>query len=80
MLPRMTATQGPEILISQIRSTCLREAATAKAGNAADGFFQPPPIIKQNTSQLRVAALEKEYAHSTTTVNSSILSSQKVDC
>jgi hypothetical protein len=37
-------------------------------------------MIKQDASPKRVAALEKEYADSTTTLNSSILSSQKVDC
>jgi hypothetical protein len=31
-------------------ATCLREAAPAKAGNAAGGFFQPPhngQLVKQ---------------------------------
>jgi hypothetical protein len=44
-------------------ATCLREAATAKAGNAAGGFFQPPHFEEKNRSTRQRQVIEKAWSY-----------------
>jgi len=34
-------------------ATCLREAATAEAGNATGGFFQPTLLVKSKETRMQ---------------------------